>query len=105
LVTKGYSQKQGIDYNEVFAQVTRLKTIQLIITTIAQHRWKIYQMDAKSALLNSFLEKEVYIEQPMGCERAWRKCIKVEQSLEMDLSKPQELGIITLIVISWRMKS
>jgi len=70
LVTKGYSQKQGIDYNEVFAQVTRLKTIQLIITTIAQHRWKIYQMDAKSALLNSFLEKEVYIEQPMGCERA-----------------------------------
>jgi len=70
LVTKGYSQKQGIDYNEVFAQVTRLKTIQLIITTIAQHRWKIYQMDAKSALLNSFLEEEVYIEQPMGYEGA-----------------------------------
>jgi len=62
-------------------------------------------MDAKSALLNSFLEEEVYIEQPMGYEGAWRKCIKVEQSLEMDLHKPQELGIITLIVISWKMKS
>jgi len=68
LVTKGYSQKQGIDYDEVFAQGARLKTIQLIITIIVQHKWKIYQMDAKSALLNGFLEEEVYIEQPMGYE-------------------------------------
>ena len=64
LVAKGYSQRQGIDYDEVFAPVARLETIRLIISLAAQNEWKIYQMDVKSAFLNGFLEEEVYIEQP-----------------------------------------
>jgi hypothetical protein len=42
LVVKGYSQKHGIDCDEVFALVARLETILLIIVTTTQHRWKIY---------------------------------------------------------------
>jgi hypothetical protein len=42
LVAKGYSQKHEIDYDEVFAPVARLETIQLIIATASQHRWRIY---------------------------------------------------------------
>jgi len=42
LVVKGYSQKHEIDYDEVFAPVARLKTIQLIIFTVSQYRWRIY---------------------------------------------------------------
>jgi len=38
LVTKGYSQKHKIDYEEVFAPVPRLETIRLIIVTIAQYK-------------------------------------------------------------------
>lgn len=64
IVAKGYSQRQGIDYDEVFSPVSRLETIRLIIALAAQNEWKIYQMDVKSAFLNCFLEEEVYIEQP-----------------------------------------
>ncbi|KAH9726136.1 hypothetical protein KPL70_008141 [Citrus sinensis] len=66
LVAKGYSQKTGIDYDEVFALVARLETIILIISLAAQNKWKIFQMDVKFAFLNRFLEEEVYIEQPLG---------------------------------------
>ncbi|GJY95415.1 retrovirus-related pol polyprotein from transposon TNT 1-94 [Tanacetum coccineum] len=66
LMAKGYKQKHGIDYEEVFAHVARLKTIRMIISIAAQHRWKIHQMDVKSAFLNGLLEEEVYVEQPEG---------------------------------------
>ena len=66
LVAKGYSKKTWIDYDEVFAPIARLETISLIISLAAQNKWKIHQMDVKSAFLNGVLEEEVYIEQPMG---------------------------------------
>lgn len=55
LVVKGYKQKPGIDYFEVFAPVARLDTVRLIISLAAQNSWKIYQMDVKSAFLNGVL--------------------------------------------------
>jgi hypothetical protein len=65
LVVKGYSQQQGIDYDEVFAPIARLETIRLLIALAAQNKWSIFQMDVKSAFLNGYLE-EVYVEQPIG---------------------------------------
>ena len=61
LVAKDYSQKAGIDYDEVFAPVARLETIRLIISLATQNNWKIHQMDVKYAFLNGVLEEEVYI--------------------------------------------
>jgi hypothetical protein len=61
-VAKGYKQREGIDYREVFAPVARLETIRLMISLDAQYRWKIYQLDVKSAFLNGFLEEEIYVE-------------------------------------------
>ena len=49
LVAKGYSQKDGLDYDKVFALVARLETIKLIISLVAQNNWRIHQMDVKSA--------------------------------------------------------
>jgi len=66
LVVKGYKQKYGIDYEEVFAPVTRLDTVRLLITLAAHHNWKIYQLDVKSAFLSGILEEEVYVQQPKG---------------------------------------
>ncbi|KAE8681376.1 hypothetical protein F3Y22_tig00111330pilonHSYRG00435 [Hibiscus syriacus] len=68
LVTKGYSQKAGIDYDEVFATVARLETIRLIISLAAQNKWKIQQMDVKSSFLNGVIEEEVYIQKLSGDE-------------------------------------
>ncbi|GLU18737.1 hypothetical protein SLE2022_350210 [Rubroshorea leprosula] len=66
LVAKGYKQQHGIDYEEVFAPVACLETIRLIISLAAQNKWKIFQMDVKSAFLNGSLEEEVYVQQPLG---------------------------------------
>ena len=66
LVVKGYTQRQGIDYDEVFALVASLETIRLIISLPAQNQWKILQMDVKAAFLNGYLEEELYVEQPIG---------------------------------------
>ncbi|PHT36714.1 hypothetical protein CQW23_24414 [Capsicum baccatum] len=66
LVAKGYKKKYGVDYDEVFAPVARIDTVRLLTALAAQNRWKIYQMDVKSAFLNGYLEEEVYIEQPPG---------------------------------------
>lgn len=65
-MAKGYKQKPGIDYLEVFAPVARLDTVRLIVSLAAQNSWKIFQMDVKSAFLNGTLEEEVYVEQPAG---------------------------------------
>ena len=46
-----------------------MKTIKLLISLAAQHRWTILQMDVKSAFLNGVLEEEVYVEQPLGYMR------------------------------------
>jgi hypothetical protein len=66
LVVKGYVQRHGIDYDEVFAPVARLDSVRLLIALAAHERWEVYHMDVKSAFLNDDLQEEVYVEQPTG---------------------------------------
>ena len=68
LVTNGYSQEEGIDYDETFAPVARLEAIRIFLAFIALSNFKIYQMDVKSAFLNGDLEEEVYVQQPPSFE-------------------------------------
>ena len=49
LVAKGYKQKEGEDFREVFAPVSRLETVRLLISLAAQNNWKVCQMDVKSS--------------------------------------------------------
>ena len=70
LVAKGYRQKARIDCDEVFAPISRMETIRLLISLAAQYKWPIYQMDVKSAFLNGMLEEEVYVSQPAGYVKA-----------------------------------
>ena len=66
LVVKGYTQRQGIDYDEVFALVAHLETIQLLISLSTQNQLRILQIDVKSTFLNGCLMEELYVEQPVG---------------------------------------
>eukprot|EP00253_Pinus_taeda_P035794 PITA_35794 len=68
LVVKGYKQQQGKDYDETFAPIARMETVRTMLSIAAPHKWKIYQMDVKSAFLNGVLKEEVYVEQPPGYE-------------------------------------
>ncbi|GJR51839.1 retrovirus-related pol polyprotein from transposon TNT 1-94 [Tanacetum coccineum] len=52
LVTQGYSQKEGIDYDETFAPVARMESIRIFLAFATYMNFKVYQMDVKSAFLN-----------------------------------------------------
>lgn len=67
-VARGFSQVEGVDYEETFAPVARYTSIRSIISIAAEMGWKIHQMDVKTAFLNGFIQEEVYIEQPQGFE-------------------------------------
>ena len=63
---RGLSQKEGIDYEENFALVARYTSIRSVLALAAVMKWKIHQMDVKTAFLNGVVEEEVYVEQPLG---------------------------------------
>jgi hypothetical protein len=69
----GFSQKEGIDYEDTFTLVARYTSIRTIIALAAKMKWKLHQMDVKTTFLNSVIEEEVYIEQPQGFEVEDRK--------------------------------
>ena len=68
LVAKGYVQQQGIDFDEVFAPVTRLDTVRVMLAIAANRGWQVHHLDVKSAFLNGELQEEVYVTQPEGYE-------------------------------------
>ncbi|GJX74117.1 retrovirus-related pol polyprotein from transposon TNT 1-94 [Tanacetum coccineum] len=66
LVAQGHGQEEGIDYEEVFAPVTRIEAIRLFLAYASFMGFLVYQMDVKSAFLYGTIEEEVYVTQPPG---------------------------------------
>ncbi|GJV17122.1 putative ribonuclease H-like domain-containing protein [Tanacetum coccineum] len=64
LVAQGYTQEEGIDYDEVFALVARIEAIRLFLAYASFKDFMVYQMDVKSAFLYGKIEEEVYACQP-----------------------------------------
>ena len=65
-MARGFSQKEGIDYEETFAPVERYTSIRTIMALASMMKWDLHQMDVKKTFLNGVIEEEVYIEQPRG---------------------------------------
>ena len=63
-VARGFSQIEGIDYDEIFAPIARYTSIWSLISSAAEMGWKIHQMDVKTTFWNEVIEEEVYVEQP-----------------------------------------
>ncbi|GKE02859.1 putative ribonuclease H-like domain-containing protein, partial [Tanacetum coccineum] len=68
LVAQGYTQEEGIDYDEVFTLVARIKAIRLFLAYASFMGFMVYQMDMKIAFLYGRIEEEVYVCQPTGFE-------------------------------------
>nr|GFA72329.1 retrovirus-related Pol polyprotein from transposon TNT 1-94 [Tanacetum cinerariifolium] len=66
LVAVGYTQQEGIDYDETFAPVTRIEAIRLFFAYVAHKNFTVFQMDVKTVFLNGILKEEVYVGQPPG---------------------------------------
>ncbi|GJS38431.1 putative ribonuclease H-like domain-containing protein [Tanacetum coccineum] len=71
LVTQGYTQEEGIDYDEVFAPVARIEAIRLFLAYASFMGLIVYQMDVKSAFLYGTIEEELYVCQPL--ENGYRR--------------------------------
>ncbi|WVZ83397.1 hypothetical protein U9M48_030555 [Paspalum notatum var. saurae] len=64
LMAKGYVQRQGIDYEEVFTPIARMESVRVFLAVVACWCWAVHHMDVKSAFLNGELAEEVYVAQP-----------------------------------------
>lgn len=66
-MAKGFTQREGIDYTEVFSHVVRQTSIRVVMSMLARYDQKLQQMDVNS-FLHGDLEDTVYMKQPMGLE-------------------------------------
>jgi hypothetical protein len=64
------SQKEGVDYNEVFSPVVKHTSIRVILAIIAQFDLELEQLDVKTTFLHGNLEEEIFMKQPEGFEIA-----------------------------------
>ncbi|GJZ27906.1 putative ribonuclease H-like domain-containing protein [Tanacetum coccineum] len=83
LVAHGYSQEEGINYDEVFASVAKIEAIRLFLAYASFKDFVVYQMDVKSAHLYGKIEEEFYVYQPLGFEdpKFSDRVYKVEKAL------------------------
>ena len=66
LVVKGYSQRKGIDYVEIFSPVVKLTSTRILMSVVALENLHLEQMDVKTTFLHGDLDKEIYMQQPEG---------------------------------------
>ena len=66
LVAQGYSQVEGVDFDESFASIACMESIRVLLALACQLKFKLYQMDLKTAFLNGFPKEDVYVAQPKG---------------------------------------
>ncbi|KAL5769249.1 hypothetical protein ACOSQ2_016032 [Xanthoceras sorbifolium] len=73
MVVKGFQQKEGIDYNEIFSPIVKLTTIRLVLKIVAAENLHLEQLDVKTAFLHGDLEEEIYMRQPEGFKEAGKE--------------------------------
>ena len=66
LVVKGFQQKEGVDYNEIFSPVVKMVTIRTVLGIVAAEDLHLEQLDVKTAFLHGDLDEDIYMQQPEG---------------------------------------
>jgi hypothetical protein len=83
LVVKGFNQKKGIDFDEIFSPVVKLSSIRIALGLVANMNLELEQLDVKTAFLHGDLNEEIYMEQPEGFEENGKEHLvcKLKKSL------------------------
>jgi hypothetical protein len=80
-VTKDFTQREGIDYNEIFSPVSSKDSFRIIMALVTHYNLELHQMDVKTTFLNEDLYENVYMAQPKGF------VVKGNESLGCHLTK------------------
>jgi len=81
LVVKGFHQREGVDFNEIYAPVSKYATLRALLACVAGQDWELHQLDVRTAFLQGELEEEVYVQQPPGYEERGGKVCRLRRAL------------------------
>jgi hypothetical protein len=94
IVSKCYSQDEGLDFDETYAPVARLESIRILLAYATYHGFKLYQMDVKSVFLIGPIKEEAYVEQPPRFEDSeYPSHVYKLSKAFYGLKQPQEHGM------------
>jgi hypothetical protein len=65
-MAKGFTEREGIDYNETFSLISCKDSFRIIMTLVAHYDLELHQIDVKTVFLNGDLEENIYMAQPKG---------------------------------------
>ena len=66
MVSKFFSQVQGVDYHETFAPMAKMDSIRLVLAIVASKHWEVHHMDLNSTFIHEDMHEEIYMNQPEG---------------------------------------
>ena len=81
LVARGFTQREGVDYNEIFLLVVKHSSIRMILALVADRNMELEQLDVKVTFLHGELEETVYMQQPEGFVKDKNKVCLLRKSL------------------------
>ena len=81
IVARGFTQCEGVDYQEVFAPFANLESVRIIVSLAAKYDLELDQMDVSTAYLNGELEEELYMSPPEGVPIQPGYCWRLKRSL------------------------
>ena len=103
LVVKGFSQKKGIDFEEIFSLVVKMSSIRVVLGLDANMNLEIEQLNVKIVFLHGDLEEEIYMEQPEGFTIKGKEHLVCQlKKAYMVSSKHRDSGTRSLIPSWWR---
>ena len=68
IIAQGFTQVEGINFDQTFAPVAKFSSLQTVFTLAAKHDLELHQMDVKATYLNTDLKEDLYMEVPPGFE-------------------------------------
>jgi hypothetical protein len=81
LVAQGFTQIEGIDFDETFAPVAKFASLRTVLALAAEHDLEVHQLDVKSAYLNGDLKEEIFMAPPPGFDIPEGMVLKLKKAV------------------------